>query len=185
MNEAKGAMIVRVPKDGPAATEDIKVGDVLTELDGSKIADSRDLARMVANLRPGTAVDLSVTRRGEKRKANVTLGAFPAGQPAPQPAPAAATPAKAPKGKAVRLLGMSVAPGKSADGETGLVVAEVDAASEAAKGGLKAGDVILQVGGEQVAKPDDAKRQIEEGRSPHILLYVGTGDSRRFVALKL
>ena len=50
--EAKGAMITKVTEDGPAAKQDLKAGDVIVEVNGDKIDDSRDLARKIAELHP-------------------------------------------------------------------------------------------------------------------------------------
>ena len=52
MKEAKGAMVTKVTEDGPAAKEDLKAGDVIVEVNGDKIDDSRDLARKIAELHP-------------------------------------------------------------------------------------------------------------------------------------
>ena len=52
MAEAKGAMVTKVTEDGPAAKNDLKAGDVIVEVNGEKIDDSRDLARKIAELNP-------------------------------------------------------------------------------------------------------------------------------------
>ena len=49
-------MIAKVAEDGPAAKQDIKSGDVIVEVNGDQIGDSRDLARKIAELHPNTDV---------------------------------------------------------------------------------------------------------------------------------
>ena len=77
MKEAKGAMVTKVTEDGPAAKEDLKAGDVIVEVNGDKIDDSRDLARKIAELHPNTPVKLAIIRYGEKREVDMKLGTFP------------------------------------------------------------------------------------------------------------
>ena len=64
--EAKGAMVTKVAEDGPAAKQDVKAGDVIVEVNGDKIDDSRDLARKIAELHPNTDVKLSIVRYGKQ-----------------------------------------------------------------------------------------------------------------------
>jgi len=54
LKEPKGAMITKVTEDGPASKEDIKAGDVIVEVNGEEVEDSRDLARKIAELDPDT-----------------------------------------------------------------------------------------------------------------------------------
>ena len=77
LNEPKGAMITKVTEDGPAAKEDIKAGDVIVEVNGDEVEDSRDLARKIAELQPNSQVKLSIVRYGDKRVVDMKLGAFP------------------------------------------------------------------------------------------------------------
>jgi serine protease Do len=75
--EAKGAMVAEVPADGPAAKQDIKPGDVITEVNGIKVEDARDLSRKTAELHAHTTIKLSIIRNTEKREVELTLGEFP------------------------------------------------------------------------------------------------------------
>ena len=77
MKEAKGAMVTKVTEDGPAAKEDLKAGDVIVEVNGDKIDNSRDLARKIAELHPNTPVKLAIIRYGEKREVTMNLSTFP------------------------------------------------------------------------------------------------------------
>ncbi len=57
-------------------------------------------------------------------------------------------------------LGLSLTPGGS---EPGVVVAEVDPSGPAADFGFKAGDVILEVGGQTVATPAEVRQGARQG----------------------
>ena len=84
-------------------------------------------------------------------------------------------------------LGLTVAPGTGAN-KDGVVVTEVDNASDAAQKGIKSGDVILEVGGLSVKNPDDLANGIKEatklGRKA-VLVRVKSGEQTRFVAVQL
>ncbi|MGH6831517.1 MAG: Do family serine endopeptidase, partial [Methyloceanibacter sp.] len=150
--EAKGAMITKVTEDGPAAKEDLKPGDVIVEVNGEKINDSRDLARKIAELNPETDVKLSIARYGEQRQVTMKLGTFPSSKKL------AALEEDTPStGEQMKDLGLSLAPAVKfpGAGDEGVVITEVDPQSDAADKGLKPGDVIIEVAGVTVSEPSD------------------------------
>jgi serine protease Do len=191
MAEAKGAMITKVTEDGPAAKEDLKPGDVIVEVNGDKINDSRDLARKIAELQPDTDVNLSIMRYGDNRKVTMKLGTFPSSKKL-----AALEPEKQPDaGQQMKDLGLSLAPAAKfpGAGDEGVVITEVDPASDAADKGLKPGDVIVQVAGVNVSNPSDVASGVKKAMdgaktdkdTVKVLMQVKTGDQTRFVALSL
>ena len=161
LDEAKGAMITKVTEDGPAAKQDLKPGDVIVEVNGEKIEDSRDLARKIAELHPDTDVKLAIVRYGDKRQVTMKLGTFPSNKKL-----AALEEEKpADTGEQMKDLGLSLAPATKfpGAGEEGVVITEVDPESDAADKGLKPGDVILQVAGLTVSEPVRCRRRRQEG----------------------
>lgn len=189
MSEAKGAMVTKVAEDGPASKEDVKAGDVIVEVNGDKIEDSRDLARKIAELHPNTKVKLAIMRYGDEHQVTVKLGKFPSGKKL-----AALEEDKPDTGEQLDNLGLSLAPAAKVPGagEDGVVITEVDPNSDAADKGLKTGDVILQVAGETVSQPADVANGIKKAMDRakdkdkvNVLFQVRTGDQTRFVALSL
>jgi serine protease Do len=190
--EAKGAMITKVTEDGPAAEQDLKPGDVIVEVNGEKIDDSRDLARKIAELHPDTDVKLAIVRYGDKRQVTMKLGTFPSNKKLA----ALEEDKPADTGEQMKDLGLSLAPATKfpGAGEQGVVITEVDPASDAADKGLKAGDVILEVSGVTVSNPSDVaagvKKALDGAKTTDkdtvkVLMQVKTGDQTRFVALSL
>src|SRR5438552_13463360 len=122
LKEARGA-IVDNPQDGsPATKAGIEAGDVITAVNGTAIKDSRDLARTIATLAPGTSVKLDVVHKGDSKTVTMALGELPNERPA-----------KADEGKAqpdvgTPRLGLSLAPAGDVQGagQKGVVVTEVD-----------------------------------------------------------
>ncbi|MET0687933.1 MAG: Do family serine endopeptidase [Methyloceanibacter sp.] len=188
--EAKGAMVTKVTEDGPAAKEDLKAGDVIVEVNGEKIEDSRALARKIAELTPNTDVKLAIVRYGEKKEVDMKLGTFPSGKKL-----ASLEEDKPETGQEMKDLGLSLAPAAKfpGAGEEGVVITEVDPASDAAEKGLKPGDVILQVAGVDVANPGDVAQGVKKAMdgakadkdTVKVLMQVKSGDQMRFVALSL
>jgi membrane-associated protease RseP (regulator of RpoE activity) len=94
--KGQGLVVQEVVPDSAAAKAGIRLHDVLLEVDGKTVANRADeLARMIANIKPDTAVDVVVMRKGKKETIkDVKLpeakaaplsfppgGAFPGGQP--------------------------------------------------------------------------------------------------------
>ena len=70
----------------------------------------------------------------------------------------------------------------------GVIIAEVDPASDAAEKGLKAGDIILEVSGDTVNDPKDVVsgiKKAQELKRSAILLHVKSGEQKRLVAVQL
>ena len=73
-----GAYVVATTTDGPAAGAGIVQGDVIVSVDGSEIASSIDLGRVLDGLDPGQTVPVEVVSvSGETRTVEVTLGTRP------------------------------------------------------------------------------------------------------------
>jgi serine protease Do len=191
LKEPKGAMITKVTEDGPASKEDIKAGDVIVEVNGEEVEDSRDLARKIAELDPDTEVKLSIVRYGDKREVGMMLGSFPSAKKLA----ALEKDEPADQGEQMEDLGLSLAPAVKIPGagEEGVVITEVDPSSDAADKGLKPGDIILQVAGVDVSAPGDVSTGIKKAMAGakdgkdtvKVLMQVKTGDQTRFVALSL
>jgi serine protease Do len=182
LKQAQGA-IVDAPQPGsPAAKAGIEAGDVITAINGNAVKDSRDLARRIGMMAPGSAVKFALVRNGESKTLSVTLGQMPMEKQAKaettQPAPETAGP----------QLGLQLAPATdvAGSGDQGVVIVNIDSDGPAAQHGLQTGDVILAVSGKQVTNPADVRDALaaarKEGRH-QVLMRVKTAQATRFVAL--
>jgi serine protease Do len=178
LDEAQGAIVADVTPDSPALQAGIKTGDTILELNGEPVADPRDLARKVAMISPGQAVELSVYRGGKRENVSVSLGTMPGDQELA----ARSSGGSEPETDRNRL-GLELVP--SEDGR-GVQIASVTPNSPAAERGLRPGDIILEVGGIQVDDPmaveaavDRAAGNGQEG----VLMLVRSGERQRFVAM--
>jgi len=73
---SKGAVVVDIVSDGPAAQSGLRKDDVIVGINGKDV-DGRSLRLAVGSLAPGTTIDLKVLRDGSERKYSVTLAAMP------------------------------------------------------------------------------------------------------------
>lgn len=73
-----GAGIVSVTPGGAAAKAGLKPGDIITEINGTATPDTQTLAGVLAAMRPGQKVDVTVIRAGGTTDTvRVTLGQLP------------------------------------------------------------------------------------------------------------
>jgi putative serine protease PepD len=73
-----GATVAEVVQGSPAAKAGLVEGDVITELDGEKIAGTEDLIAAIAAAQPGDTVKLEIERDSKSIEINVRLGTQPA-----------------------------------------------------------------------------------------------------------
>jgi serine protease Do len=66
--------VQRVTTGGPADKAGIKVGDIITAIDGRSIKDGDDLVNEIASRRPGSTIRLGFLRDGKQSDASVTIG---------------------------------------------------------------------------------------------------------------
>jgi serine protease Do len=73
----KGAVVSQVVPDSPAAKAGLRVGDVITAVDGRAVDAPRDLVRVAGTTAQGSKLTLSVLRRDGTKEIAVTLAAAP------------------------------------------------------------------------------------------------------------
>lgn len=81
----RGAVVVEVPLDTPAAAAGIERADVILFFGGSPVNDANHLRRMVAANSAGANVDVRFLRNGKERRATVTLSPRRRPRPAGRP----------------------------------------------------------------------------------------------------
>ena len=72
-NMVEGAYIYSIEKDSAADKAGLKVGDIITELDGKEIKTFNDVSNEKKKYSPGDTVELKIYRQGEHMEVNVIL----------------------------------------------------------------------------------------------------------------
>jgi serine protease Do len=62
-----GALVGEVFKDDPADKAGIKPKDIIVEVNGNKISDSRDLSRLIADVPVGDKIEVKIIRNGKEK----------------------------------------------------------------------------------------------------------------------
>lgn len=192
MPDAAGAVIATVAAASPAAAAHLKPGDVILSYDGHPVADMKVLPRLVQESAVGQPAAVAYWRDGHEALADLTVTDEPA-SPVSAAAPKAPPPAPAPLAP-VSGLGLTLSdltPSLAtkyniASGTHGVVITQVIPNSVAAREGLAAGDVILQLGGTPVARVHDFLSEIASLRSEkqsEVLLLVQGSDETQWISL--
>ena len=77
VEQAQGAIVAGIVRDGPAMIAGLQVGDIIQHLDGRKVEDANRLLGRIAALLPGKTVKLDVVRKAQHQDITVTLGTKP------------------------------------------------------------------------------------------------------------
>jgi serine protease Do len=188
LKDDKGALIAKILSEGPASKSDLKMEDVILEVNGKPVANSRALARMIAGLNPGSDARLHIFRKGKYHDVTVKLGEYPdaekvafiSGKNDEDP------------GKEIEDLGLMLVPAQELPGSAskeGVAVASVDPNSKAADQGIKRGDIIVELNSKPVSTVEDVSAGIRQARDKGkrvVLLQIrGRDKQSRFLALPI
>ncbi|HEY3897065.1 MAG TPA: DegQ family serine endoprotease [Chthoniobacter sp.] len=184
-----GVLVGGVADQSPAAAAGLKSGDVITELSGKPVEDSRTLRLTVAQTAPGSKVSMKIIRDGKEQTVEVTL------QEAPKKALAAApaqpgsnsqeeTAGRLFPGVVIVTLDDSLRQRVGAPASvSGVVVAELNTDSNAAAAGLLQGDVIQEINHKPITSAEEAVAAVKEATSKHFLLQVWQHGGSRYLVL--
>jgi S1-C subfamily serine protease len=169
-----GALVTAVTADSPAAKAHLEPGDILATLGGKPVKEAQDVIREVFMTDPGKALTFEVIRGGKKYQTKVTLESRKDAAPAALPMQRA-TPAQ--QGFGLALDETTDATSKA----TTTNISNVATDSPADRGGVKPGDVVLEVDGTKMP----TKAQITEAsKDGKLLLRLKRGAASFYVALK-
>ncbi len=194
MEKKMGALIANVNPKGPAFAGGMKAGDIITKFNDVEVVQMRDLPRIVADTPVGEEVDVIVLRKGVEKTLRIKIARL---DEKVKNASLKVGQVEGDSTKRVDDLGLSLSAMNSklrkkhkiGKKVAGVVIVEVDPSSVAAEKGIKAGDVIAEVGQEIVKNPEDVEKRVKElkklGRKSALLLVVNGKGDLRFVAVKI
>src|SRR5580704_11734551 len=77
LNTMTGVLVGDVTATGPAQKSGIKRGDIILDVNGKPVADSRELRNTISMMQPGEPVKLQIVRNGSTQNLTVKLGELP------------------------------------------------------------------------------------------------------------
>jgi serine protease Do len=180
LGKAEGALVAEPQAGGPAAKAGIVSGDLIQSLNGEEVKDSRDLAKRIAAMKPGSTVKLGILHNGSQQTVSLSVAKMPNES-------LAANESNNGNSQAATTLGLTVAPADSVAGKgtLGVVVTNMNPDGPAAEH-VRTGDVILDVAGKTVNTPSDLRQAIGKARTAGkhtVLMRIKSGDSVHFVAI--
>jgi Do/DeqQ family serine protease len=183
VREREGVLVADVIKGGPAETAGLRAGDVIVELNGTKIREVPDLQRRVANFTPGDNVAVSVVRDRAPQKMRVRVAEMPSEEPLVATAPGG------PEGFGFQVepLVPDVAERLGLRFAEGLLVTDVANGGPAERAGLRRGDVIVEVDRQPVHDAPGLQRRlgaVPAGRSVLIWVHRPGGGHNQYVVLE-
>jgi len=176
-----GALITEVAKDSPAEAAGLRSGDVILSIDGREIEDQRAFAFRLATKQVGGTAEVEFIRDGKRQTVAVALKAYANGAPGQQVQISGNTRFS---GVTAQQLTPNLAQEYGLAFETqGIVIVEVAPNSPADAMGLRKGDIILSLNGEDM-KDLDAFGKIAASRQRgwQIVLQRGNQVIRSYVS---
>jgi Do/DeqQ family serine protease len=148
MDRPQGLVVTEVWPNGPGARAGLRVGDIVTAIDGAEVNDQGGLNFRVGTRAPNETVVVSVLREGRSQALNARV------QPLPGEASTDnATVVRSGVLSGAQVLALNPALADSLGGDpfaSGVIVGGVQRGSYANRVGLQGGDIILTVNGRAV-----------------------------------
>jgi serine protease Do len=180
LEKPMGALIAQASSSGPGGKAGIQPGDIIVRFNGKDVERSSDLPPMVGLVRPGTTVPVDVVRQGDRLTIDVTIEQLPE---ANQVAQAMSSQPKAILGMTVDDVPESLQSENNLQG--GILVKEVGD-DPALSAGLRAGDIITQVGGREISEVSDLQNMLDSLPTDRpIPVLVVRGGNSTFLTLRL
>ncbi|MBE9536230.1 MAG: DegQ family serine endoprotease [Proteobacteria bacterium] len=171
LDSEDGALVADVVDGSPADKAGIKKGDVITHFDGKKISKMRDLPSVVASTPVGSKVRVGVVRGGKEKKLSAKIEKLKEDEVSAEEA-----------GSAEDLLGISVQEvtpelARRLDLEVtrGVLVTNIERGSAADEGGLRRGDIIMEINTRRIDDMTGYRRAIKG---------IDKGDTALFLILR-
>ena len=182
IEEHKGALVADVVAGDPADMAGIRPKDIIVEVNGQKVEDSRELLRLVAGLSVGETAAVKVLRDGKLKNFQVKVA---------RRSDAGLTAKKEPV-KSDSDLGMQVADLSSdtarrfsVSDKEGVILVGIKSGSRGENAGLQVGDVIKGVNREEVKDVDDYKRIVDDLKTGAPIAMLIKRRNRGYFAVRL
>lgn len=159
VKDDKGALVGEVFKGDPADKAGIKPKDVIIEVDGNKVEDSRQLSQKIAGVPVGGEITVKVVRDGKKKTFRVKIVKRTEGKEGlalKQPVK------KTELGMTVSTLTGELARRYGISEDQGVVIVGVERGGPADKADVQEGDLILEIDHKPIKTLEDYQSRIKK-----------------------
>ena len=171
----RGAVVSRVESGSPAEHAGLQAGDVIVAVDGTKVESSRDLRNAIGLVRVGKDIEVDIQREQRRIRRNVRVGGVETSARL-----GAVDNPPALRGATLRDLEQ----GDPAYGHIkGVIAAEVERGSPAARNGIRPGDVIVAVNRRRVRDTKELENAFEQAGQV-LALNIVRGGSQLFIVIR-
>ena len=180
-----GVVVHSIVSEGPAAKSDLRLGDVITTVDGRPVNSAQELRDEVRDKAVGRPITLDVYRKDRSMKIKVTPAEYTDPNMALASTTADAANSAPGLGVTIHLLTPELARQFNTDMTDGVIVVAVERNSPADRKDIEPGDIITALNQQPVANPKqfrEALRRADLKRG--IVVNLISGDSARFEILK-
>jgi serine protease Do len=188
LDEAYGALVSEVVEDSPAQRAGLQAGDVIINYDEKRVEEMRDLPRLVASTAANSKIELGIWRNESHLDVSVIISESDEQETQAE--------AESDTAKSEDTLGLALSPLNDElrkqysvkEDTQGVIITDIDPASEAAGRGVRVGDVIKKVGRENVNTIDEIDEAIKlalKGDKASLLLLLEREGQVLFVAIPI
>jgi len=169
LKDMKGVLVGDVSSSGPAQHSGLERGDVILEVNGKPMDDSRQLRMTISMMSPDSTVKLRVLHNGNPNDVSVKLGELPNDQEQVKSEEGSSEGAlegvtvENLDSQTARQLGLPAA-------TTGVVVTDINPSSALASAGLRRGDVIQEVNHQPVRNISQLEEAVHKAGKNQLLL---------------
>ncbi len=185
----EGALVESVSKGGPADKANLKAGDVIVAVGGTRVKETRTLIDRVSSVAPGQKVELEVIRDGRRITVPVVLGERPAVAGEEEPTAAKDDTPSSKLGMQVDELSTRARRQFEVPKDVeGVVITDVTELSPADDAGLRPGDVIMRVDAREISSQQEFSEAIaglRSGAMVRLYVYRAQADQKSFVFLRM
>ncbi len=176
-----GALVSDVFKDDPADKAGIKVGDIITEINGKSIKDTHDLLLTTASLHVGEKATIKALRDGKEISFLVVVT-----ERKDKPEIALTKKSGGYFGINVQEIDKELAKRLGIPHDTGVIVTDVEEGSPADDVGIQQNDVIVQVNKVKITSLKQFSTEMSKAaEKKSVILLIKRGNSNFFVGLHL
>jgi serine protease Do len=185
LGKAQGALINRIEPGAPADKAGLEAGDVILKIDGKQIEKSADLPRLVGNTKPGTKSTLTVFRRGATKDLSIVIAELEPEKVAKRSSETEEKPKATASTQGLGLVVTELTDAQKAEFKIKGGVRVESVQDQAARAGLREGDVILAIGNFEVTQMKEfevAVAKIDKNAAVSVLFR--RGELTRFALIR-